>query len=105
MATIPEIFDAMPQRYRADRVDDDKIFYFSLGAHKYTLIVTPDKAVVEEGKTEDADVVLKTTPELFEKMVLHGKMPGPLDIARGKIKTNDATALRDLRNIFDFTGL
>ena len=105
MATIPEIFDAMPERYRADQVDDDKIFYFSLGDHKYTVIITPEKCVVEAGKTEDADVVLKTTPELFEKMVLHGKMPGPLDIARGKIRTNDPTALRDLRNWFDFTGM
>jgi hypothetical protein len=38
-------------------------------------------------------------------MVLHGKMPGPIDIARGKVKTNDVGALSKLRDLFDFKGL
>jgi hypothetical protein len=38
-------------------------------------------------------------------MVVHGKMPGPIDIARGKVKTNDAGALMKLRELFDFSGL
>jgi hypothetical protein len=61
--------------------------------------------VVEEGKTvEAADIVLKTTPDLFEKMVLRGKLPGPIDIARGKVRTNDPMGLQKLREWFDFTG-
>lgn len=105
MATIPQIFDAMPERYQPGKINEDKIYYFSLGDNKYTVIITAETCVVEKGKTEEADVVLKTTPELFTKMVLHGKMPGALDIARGKIKTNDPGALKDLKNFFDFAGL
>ena len=105
MSRIAQIFDAMADRYQPGKVEEDRIFYFSLGDDKYTVIITPDKCVVEKGKTEEADVVLKTTPELFEKMVIHGKMPGPIDIARGKIRTNDPAALKDLKTYFDFKGL
>ena len=39
-------------------------------------------------------------PKLFANMVLKGKMPGPMDIARGKIKTNDPSALQNLMTCF-----
>jgi putative sterol carrier protein len=81
-------------------------FYFSVGEHRYTVIVDPERCTVEKGNTlERADVVLKTTPELFEKMVIHGKAPGPIDIARGKMKTKDPMALSKLRGMFDFSAL
>lgn len=105
MVTIPQIFDAMPDRYQPGRVDKDRTYYFSLGEDKYTVTVTPQACVVEPGKTGEADVVLKTTPKIFENMVLRGKMPGPIDIARGKVRTNDPMGLKDLKNYFDFSGL
>lgn len=102
---IAAIFEHMPERYRKGSAREPKTFYFSIGEHKYTVKVSPDDCVVEKGKTVDAaDVVLKTTPELFEKMVLRGKLPGPIDIARGKVKTNDPAGLQKLREWFDFTG-
>jgi hypothetical protein len=104
--TIPQLFAAMPGRYRAGKVDRATTYYFSIGDHKYTVKLDKEKCVVEDGKTIDnADCVLKTTPELFEKMVIHGKMPGPIDIARGKVKTNDTGALMKLRDLFDFKGI
>ena len=104
--SIPEIFDAMPARYQTGKVSRTQAFYFSIGEHKYTVEVNPDSCSVESGKTVDnADIVLKTTPELFEKMVIKGKMPGALDIARGKVKTNDPKGLSALRDLFDFSGL
>lgn len=100
---IPEIFDAMPSRYIKGSAPGPRSFYFSVGEHKYTVKVDGDTCVVEEGKTvESADTVLKTTPELFERMVIRGKLPGPIDIARGKIKTNDPAGLQDLRKWFKF---
>lgn len=104
--SIPEIFDAMPGRYNTGKVTKPSTFYFSIGDHKYTVKVDTDNCTVESGKTvENADIVLKTTPEIFEKMVLKGKMPGALDIARGKIKTNDPKGLGALGELFDFNGL
>ncbi len=104
--TIPQLFAAMPGRYRSGKLDRPTTYYFSIGDHKYTVKLDATACVVEDGKTvENADCVLKTTPELFEKMVVHGKMPGPIDIARGKVKTNDVTGLSKLRDLFDFQGL
>ena len=46
-------------------------------------------------------MVLKCEPKLFEKIVLKGKMPGPLDIARGKFKTNDPGKLQEMLTCFN----
>ena len=105
MPTVAEIFAEMPSRYLAGRNPATKTYYFSVGEHRYTVRLSPESCTVEEGKIGEADYVLKTTPDLFEKMVIKGKMPGPLDIARGKVKTNDPLALKRLRDYFDFTGI
>ena len=103
---VPELFAALPGTYIPGKLSKPTTYYFSVGDHKYTLRLDPQTCVVEPGKTVDqADCVLKTTPELFEKMVVRGKLPGPLDIARGKVKTNDPSALADLRKCFDFSKL
>lgn len=103
---IKQIFDAMPGRYKKGTASKPTVYYFSIGDFKATVKIDPDGCSVESGKTVDkADVILKTTPQLFEKMVLKGKAPGPIDIARGKIKTNDPMGLQKLREMFDFSGL
>lgn len=102
--TIPELFELMPERYRAGVLSETRSYYFSVGPHKYTAVLSADGVEVTRGNTVDkADVVLKTTEKLFLKMVVDGKMPGPIDIARGKIKTNDPAALKQLRDLFDFS--
>ena len=104
MTTIPELFQMMPDRYRKGVLNATRTYYFSVGPHKYTATLTPDTAQVESGKTIDrADVVLKTTKKLFVKLVVDGKMPGAFDIARGKIKTNDVSGLKQLKDLFDFS--
>ncbi len=103
---VKKIFEAMPGRYRKGSASKATNYYFSIGDYKATVKIDAEGVVVEDGKTVDnADVVLKTTPELFEKMVLKGKAPGPIDIARGKIKTNDPMGLQKLREMFDFSGV
>ena len=103
---IKRIFEEMPGRYIKGSADKATVYYFSIGSSKYTVKIDKDAIAVEDGKTVDnADVILKTTPELFEKMVIKGKMPGALDIARGKVKTNDPAGLQKLRTMFDFKGV
>lgn len=103
MPTIPELFAMMPQRYRAGVLIAPRTYYFSVGEHKYTVRLTPTACAVEAGRTtEAADCVLKTTPELFLRMVIDGGTPGPLDIARGRFRTNDPAALVQLRDLFRF---
>ncbi|MCA9708155.1 MAG: hypothetical protein KDK70_20050 [Myxococcales bacterium] len=104
--SVEQIFEQMPGRYLRGKVSTRRVYYFSIGDFRATVTLTPEAVTVErDKKVDDADVVLKTTPELFEKMVLRGKMPGPIDIARGKIKTNDPLGLKNLRDYFDFKGL
>lgn len=103
---IKRIFDEMPGRYIKGSADKAINYYFSIGDSKFTVKVDPEQVVVDQGKTLDnADVILKTTPELFVKMVIKGKMPGALDIARGKVKTNDPGGLQKLKTMFDFKGV
>ena len=102
---LDAVFAALPERFRPSPEASGR-YYFSIGDHRYTVELGPDGCRVTPGKPDTpADCVLKTTPELFEKMVLRGKMPGPLDIARGKVKTNDPKKLMSLREHFDFSGL
>ena len=94
----------MPDRYLKGKLNTTRTFYFSVDAHKYTVVMTPDEVTVEPGKTrESCDVVLKTTEKIFLRMVVDGKMPGTLDIARGKIKTNNVSGLKELKGLFDFS--
>lgn len=103
MATVEEIFQMMPARYKVGAADKDMSFYFSIGDHKATLFVTPDAARLEPGKAIDnADCVLKTTPKIFEDIVTRGKTPGMMDIARGRFKTNNPDALMKLKEWFTF---
>lgn len=103
--SIPRIFSEMATRYIKGAADKPTVYYFSIDTHKYTVKVEGDECTVEEGKTVDnADIILKTTSKIFENMVLRGKLPGPIDIARGKIKTNDPGGLQKLKAWFDFSG-
>ncbi len=100
---IETIFNEMPRRYKKGAASKPTTYYFSIGDFKATVKIDAEGVTVDRGKSNDkADVILKTTPELFIKMVIEGKMPGPLDIARGKVKTNDPMGLQKLRTMFNF---
>jgi len=100
--TAKQIIESMPTRYRKGSFAGTKTFYFSVEGTKYTVTIADDACTIAEGRPDgDADVVLKTTEKLFKRMVLDGKMPGALDIARGKIKTNDPAGLKALKTYFD----
>lgn len=104
MPSIPELFALMPSRFQTGVLAKEKTYYFSLGDHKYTAFLGPTGCRVETGKAvENADVVLKATPELFLAMVTQGKMPSAWDIAKGAIKTNDVSGLADLGKLFRFS--
>jgi hypothetical protein len=100
MPSTREIFDAMPGRFLKGKAPRDLTFYFSVGDEKYTVRLTREACTVTPGKTENADCVVKADPAVFEALVLKGKAPGPLDIARGKFKTNDPSLLLALKECF-----
>ena len=100
MNSASELISSFQRRYVPGRIDRPITYYFSIGDEKHTLVVTPTTATVSAGKPEHADCVVKATPEVFVNLVLHGRQPGPLDIARGRFKTNDVALLMKLRPAF-----
>ena len=98
---LHQIFESLPERYNPGRVTADQVFYFSVGKEKWTVTAGVEGCQLQEGKhTDRADCVVKCDPKLFEKMVLHGKQPGPLDLARGKLKTSNPALLLRLSELF-----
>lgn len=100
MNKASELITSFQSRYVPGKVDRTITYYFSIGDEKHTLIVTPTTCAVSPGKPERADCVVKADPNVFLDLVLRGKQPGPLDIARGRFKTNDVGLLLKLRAAF-----
>ena len=103
MPSAADILREMPTRYRAGAAAQPMTYYFSIDDTRATVFVGPDGCRVADGKAvENADCVLKTTEKIFVNVVLNGKAPGPIDIARGKFKTNNPEALLKLRDMFHY---
>ena len=101
MSEIATIFTTLQSQYQTGKVDTEIVYYFSLGSDKYTLFARPDGCEVQKGKAvENADCVIKSDPKLFGNMVLRGKKPGALDIARGKVKFSDMNLVMKLQELF-----
>lgn len=100
MPSTRDIFAAFPSRYLPGKVARATTYYFSIGDEKYTVRLDATACTVTPGKTENADCIVKSDPAVFEALVLKGKAPGALDIARGKFKTNDISLLAALKDCF-----
>lgn len=100
MNSASELITSFQRRFVPGRVDRAITYYFSVGDEKHTLVITPTTCTISPGKPANADCVVKATPEVFVNLVLHGKAPGPLDLARGRFKTNDVELLKKLRPVF-----
>ncbi len=80
-------------------------YYFTLGAEdeaKWTLFVRPDGCEARLGKPpgSQADCVLKTTPEIFTKIVREAYTPSPMEFMSGLIKSNDIALLQTFQKAF-----
>jgi hypothetical protein len=99
--TAAEIVRLMPERYRKGSCPNPTTLYLSIDGQRWTVHLDADGVKVEDGKSDGkADLVLKTTEKLFVNMVAKGKLPGPIDIARGRIRTNDPVGLKALKTWF-----
>lgn len=101
MSTPDTLINALKERYIPGQVDRRTTYYFHVDDHRYTLVLLPDRMEIVDGKPQaQADVVVKCTGDLFRKVFVEGGMPGPLDLARGRFKTNDPDGLRRLARVF-----
>jgi long-chain acyl-CoA synthetase len=100
------LFRELEGRYVAGRVTAPITYYFTLGAEneaKWTLTVSPEscKAVIGKPPSSQADCVLKTTPEIFTKIVREAYTPSPMEFMTGLVKSNDISLLQTFQKVFD----
>jgi len=81
-------------------------FYFTLGGDplaKWTVRVDAQHCDIRPGKPEGdaADCVLKTTPEIFERIVREAYVPGPAEFLSGAVKSNDIELLLTFQKVFE----
>ncbi len=102
------LFRELEGRFRADRVEKPLTFYFTLGAEvdeKWTLRLDTARCTAERGKPDGgvADCVLKTTPEIFTRIVREAYTPTPMEFMSGAIKSNDIGLLQTFQKVFDLS--
>jgi long-chain acyl-CoA synthetase len=102
------LFRDLETRYVPGRVTQPITYYFTLGAEneaKWTLTVSPDGCKAQIGKpaSSQADCVLKTTAEIFTKIVREAYTPSPMEFMTGAIKSNDISLLQTFQKVFDLS--
>lgn len=100
-----QLFGELEAKFRAGEVEKPVSYYVSLGADeraKWTVRVDAQACDVRPGKPEggQADCVLKTTPEIFAKIVRESYVPSPADFLSGAIKSNDVALLMTFQKVF-----
>ena len=101
---IDSIFEELEEMFDAEQVDKKLSFYFSLGNvdhQKWTVIVDPQSCVIRPGRPSgDADCVIKTSPELFRRIVQESYVPSFDEFISGAIKTNSPDLLMRFQTVF-----
>jgi long-chain acyl-CoA synthetase len=102
---LVKLFGELEAKFRAGEVRKPVSFYFSLGNDeraKWTVRVDASACDVRPGKPEggQADCVLKTSPEIFAKIVRESYVPSPADFLSGVIKSNDVALLLTFQKVF-----
>ena len=102
---IVALFDDLRGRFVPGGVDEPVSFYFTLGNEpeaKWTVRVDATSCSVTQGKAEgaQADCVLKTSPELFARIVREAWQPGPAEFMTGAVKSNDVGLLMKFTQAF-----
>ncbi|MBL8721873.1 MAG: AMP-binding protein [Myxococcales bacterium] len=99
------LFEELEQKFKPGSVSQPVSFYFTLGNDeiaKWTVKVDPSTCQIKNGKPEggSADCVLKTSQEIFTKMVRDAYIPGPAEVMSGLVKSNDVGLLFEFQKAF-----
>jgi long-chain acyl-CoA synthetase len=98
------LFAELEGKFRAGEVERSVSYYVSLGNDelaKWTVRVDALACDVRPGKPAGpADCVVKTSPEIFAKIVRESYVPSPADFMAGVIKSNDVGLLMTFQKVF-----
>lgn len=99
------LFNELQGKFQPGAVDKPVSFYFTLGSDemaKWTVVVSKESCDVKLGKPAGgtADCVLKTSADIFTKIVRDAYTPGPAEFISGAIKSNDVSLLMTFQKVF-----
>ncbi len=102
---LVSLFEELEGKFLPGAVDKPVSFYFTLGSDelsKWTLRIDQASCEVKVGKPEGgtADCVLKTTPEIFTRIVREAYVPGVAEFLSGAVKSNDVGLLQTFQKAF-----
>ena len=102
---LVRLFRDLEKKFVPGRATSPITYYFTLGNGddaKWTLFVDAASCRAQKGKPEGgvADCVLKTTPEIFTKIVREAYQPSPMEFMTGLIKSNDISLLQTFQKVF-----
>jgi long-chain acyl-CoA synthetase len=99
--TLHDVVHSLERRFAPGVVERPTSYYFSLGDDRFTLFVSKDACEIKTGKhAESADCVLKTSPELFTRIVREAYVPSPGEFLSGAVKTNNVNLLFTFQQVF-----
>ena len=92
------VFTDLNDRYDSDRIERPLSWYFALGpkgGHRWTVMVDKKKCTIQPGRPPEgkADCVVKTSADIFTRIVKEAYVPEPQQFISGAIKTNDIPLL------------
>ncbi|HVJ20840.1 MAG TPA: AMP-binding protein, partial [Polyangiaceae bacterium] len=102
--TLAPIFRELETRFRAGSVEQPISYYFSLGEERWSVRVDKESCEVREGKINPADCVLKTSPDIFTRIVREAYVPSPAEFMAGTVKSNNIQLLVTFQKVFQLQG-
>jgi long-chain acyl-CoA synthetase len=102
---LVSLFEELQHKFKPRSVARPVSFYFTLGSDshaKWTVRVEPDRCEIRPGKPEGgtADCVLKTSADIFTRIVREAYVPGPAEFLSGAVKSNDVALLYEFQKAF-----
>lgn len=105
-ASLANVFRELQSRFVAGSVQEPVSFYFALGeSERWSVRITQDSCEVRAGKVANpADCVLKTTPDMFTRIVRERYTPSPAEFLAGTIKSNNIALLLTFQKAFQLSN-
>ncbi len=102
---LAEVFAELRERFQAGAVEKPVSYYFSLGEDRWTVKISKDECEVMPGKVVNpADCVLKTSPDIFTRIVREAYTPSPAEFVSGLVKSNNINLLFTFQKVFQLQG-
>jgi long-chain acyl-CoA synthetase len=102
---LVRLFEELEGKFKPGQLANAVSFYFTLGNDalaKWTVRVDQATCEIRPGKPDGgtADCVLKTSTEIFTKIVREAYVPGPAEFMSGAVKSNDVGLLFEFQKAF-----